>query len=84
LFLDEARGRRTTLVRLAPGSVYPAHRHRDIEEIYLLDGELTISGVAMQPGDYCRAEPDSVHEDTYSEHGCTFIVTASVHDQLVG
>lgn len=83
LFLDEERGRRTTLVRLAPGAIYPAHRHRDVEEIYLLEGELTISGIAMKPGDYCRAEPDSVHEDTLSEQGCVFIVTASVHDQLV-
>ena len=83
LSFDRARGRRTLLLRLAPGAVYPAHRHADVEEIYLLEGELTVCGVRMRPGDYCRAKPDSVHEDTRSEHGCVFMVTASVHDQLI-
>jgi anti-sigma factor ChrR (cupin superfamily) len=83
LSIDAERGRRTTLVRMAPGAVYPAHRHRDVEEIYLLEGEVMMSGVLMRAGDYCRAEADTVHADTRTQTGCVFIVTASVHDQRI-
>jgi len=30
------------LVRLAPGTDYPSHRHAGFEELHLLDGELMI------------------------------------------
>lgn len=83
LSVDAERGRRTTLVRMAPGAVYPAHRHGDVEEIYLLEGEVMMSGVLMRAGDYCRAEADTVHADTRTQNGCVFIVTASVHDQRI-
>jgi hypothetical protein len=74
---DPARGRVTRLVRLAPGVTYPAHRHTDFEEIYLLEGEVFISGVLMRAGDYCRAEVDSVHDRIHTPSGCLFIATAS-------
>ena len=28
------------LVRLAPGTDYPPHRHAGVEELHLLDGEI--------------------------------------------
>lgn len=84
LAFDEVHGRTTQLVRLAPGSVYPPHRHAGTEELFLLEGDLLVSGVEMHAGDYCRAEPDSVHNDISSHGGCVFISTASVHDELIG
>lgn len=81
LAADEARGRRTVLIRMAPGTVYPAHRHLDLEEIYLLEGDYMIEGVLMHAGDYCRAEVGTVHEDSRTLSGCTFIVTTSLQDQ---
>ena len=73
----------TQLVRMAPGTSYPRHRHADIEENYLLEGDLTISGVTMKAGDYCRAEPDSVHSDIRTSGGCQFISIASEHNELL-
>lgn len=84
LAFDEIHGRSTQLVRLAPGSVYPPHRHAGAEELFLLEGDLLVSGVEMHAGDYCRAEPDSVHDDISTRDGCVFISTASVHDELIG
>ena len=83
LSADAEANRTTHLVRMEPGAAYPPHRHADIEELYLLDGDLLVSGVLMRAGDYCRAEPQSVHRGIRSPSGCTFIVTASRDDELL-
>jgi anti-sigma factor ChrR (cupin superfamily) len=80
---DPQRGYHSVLVRMPPGSSYPQHRHADVEEVYVLEGDLTVNGVMMHAGDYCRAEAGSVHRDVFSEHGCTYIVFASVRDEFV-
>jgi quercetin dioxygenase-like cupin family protein len=81
LGIDVERGRRTVLIRMAPGTVYPAHRHVDLEEIYLLEGDYLIAGVLMHAGDYCRAGAGTVHHASRTLSGCTFIVTTSLQDQ---
>jgi anti-sigma factor ChrR (cupin superfamily) len=81
LAVDAERRRRTLLVRMAPGTVYPAHRHSDLEEIYMLEGDYLVAGVLMHAGDYCRAETGTVHEATRTLSGCVFMVTASLQDQ---
>lgn len=80
---DAERGYRTVLVRMRPGDKYPRHRHAGIEEVYLLEGDLLINGISMQPGDYCRAEAGSVHSEISSERGCTFFIVANDHDQIL-
>jgi anti-sigma factor ChrR (cupin superfamily) len=83
LFADEDAKRATHLVRMEPGASYPPHRHADVEELYVLEGDLLVSGVLMRAGDYCRAEPQSVHGRIRSQNGCVFIVTASRGDELL-
>jgi quercetin dioxygenase-like cupin family protein len=83
LFRDNDSGYRTQVVRLPPGGRYPGHRHTEVEEIYLVEGDLSVSGFIMHAGDYCRAEPGSVHEDVHSIAGCTFVVLSSEHDQFL-
>lgn len=83
LFTDTARKYITALGRMDPGTQYPRHRHADIEEIYLLEGDLIVEGHAMQPGDYCRAEPDSIHGETRTEGGCLFLMMCSQQDELL-
>ncbi len=83
LFRDPQRGHSTQLVRMPPGTTYPSHRHADIEELYLLEGDLLVSGVLMQAGDYCRAEAGSVHTDISTRGGCLFISMSSERDELL-
>jgi anti-sigma factor ChrR (cupin superfamily) len=83
LFRNAENGYRTQVVRLQPGGRYPSHRHTEVEEIYLVEGDLSVAGVIMHAGDYCRAEPGSVHEDVHSIAGCTFLVLSSEHDQFL-
>ncbi len=83
LFEDTLRKYHTSLVRLDPGTVYPAHRHAGIEELYLMEGDLIVEGYTMHPGDYCRAEAGSLHGEIRTDSGCKFIAVASLDDQLL-
>ena len=83
LFVDHQRKYSTSLIRMRAGTHYPAHRHVDVEEVYLLIGELHVEGHTMRPGDYCRAEPGSVHEGSYTANGCVFLLCASQADELL-
>lgn len=83
LHRDPADGRVTSLVRMPLGGRYPRHRHASTEELYLLEGDFTVEGERLRPGDYCAAAPETIHGDTTSEGGCTFIVVTSERDELV-
>jgi anti-sigma factor ChrR (cupin superfamily) len=82
LFVDHERNYSTCLLRVDAGRRYPSHRHADVEEILVLEGDLNIHGVVMRPGDYCRAEPDSIHEETFTESGCLLLQLTSQLDQI--
>ena len=83
LYRDQRTGMVTRMVRMAPGTNYPRHRHAEVEESYLIEGDLTIPGVSMRPGDYCRAEAGSVHSDISTRGGCRFIAIASERNELL-
>lgn len=83
LFVDPARNYSTALVRMDPGTVYPSHRHNDVEEVFLLEGDLLVEGLRMGPGDYCRAEPNSLHSQVRTDSGALFLVLASNANEIV-
>ena len=82
LATDAENHRVSMLVRLAPGTDYPPHRHAGIEELHLLDGELMIDDRKLYPGDYSRAEAGSVDRRVWSETGCTCVLITSPKDVL--
>lgn len=84
LFYDSRAHRVTTLVRLAPGGRFSAHRHEQMEELYVLEGRCVCAGEQLQAGDYHRAAPASVHPVTYSEHGCLALVMTSSGNEPIG
>lgn len=69
---DEA-ARATSLVRYAPGSVFPEHAHPDGEEILVLDGTFSDHRGDHGPGTYLR-NPDGSRHAPRSEGGCTLFV----------
>src|SRR5258708_6861274 len=71
------------LVRLAPGTDYPPHCHAGVEELHLLHGELMIGDKKLYPGDYNRAEPDSVDHRVRTETGCTCVLVTSTKDVIL-
>jgi hypothetical protein len=82
LATDRAKRRTSMLVRLAPGTDYPPHRHAGVEELHLLEGELWIDDHKLYPGDYNRAEPGTGDKRVWSETGCTCVLITSPDDVL--
>ena len=83
LATDTEKNRVSMLVRLAPGTDYPPHRHAGIEELHLLHGELMIDDKKLYPGDYIRAEADTVDHRVWSETGCTCVLLTSTRDEIL-
>ena len=83
LAADTPNQRVSLLVRLAPGAEYPPHRHAGVEELHLLDGELRIDDKRLVPGDYIRAEADTVDHRVWSETGCTCVLLTSTDDNIL-
>ena len=83
LAVDAEKRRVTMLVRLAPGSDYPPHRHAGIEELHLLQGELRIDDNRLRAGDFIRAEAGSVDHRVWSETGCTCVLMTSTRDAIL-
>jgi quercetin dioxygenase-like cupin family protein len=81
--VDAETGRVTMLVRLAPGTDYPPHRHAGVEELHLLHGELMIDDKKLQAGDFIRAEAGSVDHRVWSETGCTCVLLTSTRDAIL-
>jgi anti-sigma factor ChrR (cupin superfamily) len=82
LFIDRGRGTVSMLVRMAAGARYPGHRHAAVEECYVIEGDLHISGTVLLAGDYQRADLDSVHGDQWTEKGCTAFIISSLHNEV--
>lgn len=82
LATDMEKNRVSMLVRLAPGTDYPPHRHAGIEEVYMLQGELIVDDKTLYPGDYLRSEAGTVDHRVWSETGCACVLLTSYHDAL--
>jgi putative transcriptional regulator len=58
---DRASGHAAVMIRMQPGSSYPAHRHRGVEELLILQGGYRDERGEHRAGDYVRYEDGSVH-----------------------
>ena len=63
----------TTVVRYLPNSSFPAHRHINGEEIFVLEGTFSDNHGEYSAGTYLRNPPGSSHVP-YCEQGCTIFV----------
>jgi len=82
LFVDRERSTVSMLVRMAAGARYPRHRHAAVEEVYMIEGDLHVSGTVLLAGDYQRADLDSFHGAQWTEKGCTAFIIASFENEL--
>jgi quercetin dioxygenase-like cupin family protein len=70
-------GRLTYLVRGQPGARLPAHQHDDDEEIYVLEGDLTLGPLTLRAGDYHLAPRGFHHPTATTAGGCLLLVNAA-------
>ena len=64
---DEATGDATVLIRMQPGCSYPAHRHKGVEEVFVLQGGYSDARGTHRAGDYLTNDAGSVHHPTALE-----------------
>jgi hypothetical protein len=83
LAVDAERCRVTMLVRLAPGTDYPPHRHGGVEELHLIHGDLVIDDKKLHAGEFIRAEAGSIDHRVRTETGCTCVLLTSTRDALL-
>lgn len=83
LHRDDARHATTRLLRFSAGATYPAHRHGGVEEVFVLEGSVTLNGILLRPGDYCRAEAGTPEPEAHSETGGIAIIVSSDFDAFV-
>ncbi|HEY7543344.1 MAG TPA: cupin domain-containing protein [Blastocatellia bacterium] len=83
LSMDEATGVATSLVRMSPGMRLEPHRHKGIEEIFILEGDCCVDDATLGPGDYHRAVQGSVHLSTYTVHGTMFLLRAPLDYEFI-
>lgn len=82
LALDEQRGVATLLMRVAPGTVYPAHHHHGAEECYVIDGDVFAGGRHLAAGDFHHADAGSDHQPLSTVNGCTVLLVVDARDYL--
>lgn len=68
-------GKKTLLVRMHPGAVFPEHEHRQVEQCYVLEGSVTDSdGVTAYAGDFVCMPANITHQPIHTETGCLFLI----------
>lgn len=71
---DEASGTHTSLMRMRPGGVIPAHRHAREEEFIVLEGECQIGTHRLVAGDVHIAAAGSWHEPVTTRSGVVVLL----------
>lgn len=77
LLADKKNNRRTVLLKMEPGSYIPDHDHAGIEEVMVLEGDLSIGSIKLGPRDYFCAQAGARHGEPRTEHGCIALVFSS-------
>lgn len=70
-------GRRTVLVRMAPGASYAPHHHDEDEECFVVSGELSFAGHQLRAGDFHVALAGSDHPLASTREGCVILINAA-------
>ena len=82
LHIDLVKREAVGLFRAEPGVRYPLHHHADVEEIFMLQGDLIIGNKVYGSGDYIRSVPSSTHAPE-THGGCMFFFRTSLHDEIL-
>lgn len=78
LHFDRRARRVTMLARLAPGTIYPPHFHREGEECVVVEGDLIVGEHVLGPGDYQFAPADTWHGAQTTSGGCVCVIITSL------
>jgi quercetin dioxygenase-like cupin family protein len=72
LYENKEAGELTCLLKWAPGSTLPFHKHPEIEQSWVLEGSFSDHEGICRAGEFVYRTPGSMHE-THSAEGCTIL-----------
>lgn len=75
-------GRQTVLVRMAPGARLPDHRHRGVEQSFVLEGTLVDDDGACTAGNFVWRRPGSVH-NAWTLDGCVVLAVFEAPNEFI-
>lgn len=83
LSYDPAQDALTVLLRMAPGSELPYHRHKKEEQCLVLEGDVydMAGGLSMKSGDFFRAMPGTDHNPIGTRGGCLLLINGSASNE---
>jgi hypothetical protein len=76
--LHQAEGVMSYLVRMAPGSALPAHRHPVEEECVVLEGSVQIGELHVQAGGFHLGRKDVLHDRVATVDGALIYLRGAV------
>lgn len=80
---DEETGDSTVLIRMRPGCGYPAHRHRGVEEVLILQGGYRDERGEHRAGEYVLSEAGTAHYPVALDAGEDCIMVAFAHGGIL-
>lgn len=81
--LWSSNGRSAMLMRSLSGSVFPPHRHRGPELVYILEGNAIFNGEYLTAGDFYASEPGSIDQHIRCEPGCVFLLISNDNNEFL-
>ena len=72
-FINDQRGYRTMVTKVAPGPLGEMHAHDEIEQIYVIEGDFFDDDASYGPGDFVLRMPGTMHR-AGSKSGCTMVI----------
>lgn len=82
LYADSIRGERASLLRVAPGAKYPAHRHSQVEHCYVLQGDVVYNDHTLYAGDYEAVPAGTDHSPITTNTGCLLFLIHNKNDAV--
>jgi anti-sigma factor ChrR (cupin superfamily) len=79
---DRTTGHAAVMIKMEPGTGYPAHRHVGPEELLVLQGGFTDGQGEWRAGDYARFEAGSHHAPVALSDGPACIFFAVAHEGI--
>ncbi len=76
LFFDRETGMVMTLLKMEPGTRIPLHRHRGIEQCYVIEGDFHADNQSLGAGDFHCAQAGSTHQPVYTVDGALVLIVA--------
>lgn len=83
LYLDKSTGLATSLLRVAPGARYPAHRHHGVEQSWVVEGSCRIGTATIAAGDFACAASGTDHAVLISDEGCILLIVSTARDEVL-